>query len=126
MLKTIDKYIIKKILKTFFFSIIAALAIIVVFDISEKIDIFIKADLSLWQIIIQYYLGFLVHIGNMFFPLFVLITIMLVTLKLNQRSEITAILSTGISFKNKALSIGFKSLPIPKKAPEFSTFRKVK
>src|SRR5690606_7838197 len=34
----------------------------------------------------------------MFFPLFVLITIVMVTIKMNQRSEITAILSTGISF----------------------------
>lgn len=98
MLKIIDKYIIKKILKTFFFSILAVLCIIVVFDISEKIDDFLKTDLSPWELITQYYSGFVVYIGNMFFPLFVLITIVMVTLRLNQRSEITAILSTGISF----------------------------
>ncbi len=98
MLKTLDKYIIKKILKTFFFSIIAVLCIIVVFDISEKIDDFLKTNLSILDLLIQYYSGFVIYIGNMFFPLFVLITIVMVTLKLNQRSEITAILSSGISF----------------------------
>ncbi|MEN8958413.1 MAG: LptF/LptG family permease, partial [Flavobacteriales bacterium] len=99
MFKTLDKYIIKKILKTFFFSIICVLCIIVVFDISEKIDDFLRSKLSVPQLLTQYYAGFVIHIGNMFFPLFVLITIVMVTLKLNQRSEITAILSTGISFR---------------------------
>lgn len=98
MLKTIDKYIIKKVLKTFVFSILAVLCIIVVFDISEKIDDFLKSNLSVPQLVLQYYSGFIVYIGNMFFPLFMLITIVMVTLKLNQRSEITAILSSGISF----------------------------
>jgi len=98
MFKTIDKYIIKKILRTFFFSIICVLCIVVVFDISEKIDDFLKTKLSILELLTQYYSGFVVYIGNMFFPLFVLITIVMVTLKLNQRSEITAILSTGISF----------------------------
>ncbi|MFB0997385.1 MAG: LptF/LptG family permease, partial [Flavobacteriales bacterium] len=87
-----------KILRTFFFSIICVLCIIVVFDISEKIDDFLKTKLSILELLTQYYSGFVVYIGNMFFPLFVLITIVMVTLKLNQRSEITAILSTGISF----------------------------
>ncbi|MGB1039570.1 MAG: LptF/LptG family permease [Flavobacteriales bacterium] len=98
MLKTLDKYIIKKILKTFLFSILAVLCIIVVFDISEKIDDFLKTKMTIMELITQYYSGFVVYIGNMFFPLFLLITIVMVTLKLNQRSEITAILSTGISF----------------------------
>lgn len=98
MLKTLDKYIIKKVLKTFVFSILAVLCIIVVFDISEKIDDFLKSNLSVPELIVQYYGGFIIYIGNMFFPLFMLITIVMVTLKLNQRSEITAILSSGISF----------------------------
>ncbi len=103
MLKTIDKYIIKKVLKTFVFSILAVLCIIVVFDISEKIDDFLKTNLSVLDLVTEYYSGFVVYIGNMFFPLFVLITIVMVTLKLNQRSEITAILSTGISFNRLLL-----------------------
>jgi lipopolysaccharide export system permease protein len=70
----------------------------VVFDISEKLDDFLKANMGFLEIMTGYYAGFAVFIGNMFFPLFVLITIVMVTIKMNQRSEITAILSTGISF----------------------------
>jgi lipopolysaccharide export system permease protein len=94
----LDLYIIKKIVSTFFFSIISVLSIAVVFDISEKLDDFLKANMSAFDIALGYYAGFVVYIGNMFFPLFVLITIVMVTIKMNQRSEITAILSTGISF----------------------------
>lgn len=98
MLKTIDWYIIKKILKTFVFSLFAMLAIIIVFDLSEKVVLFIETKMTIWELITQYFIGFIVHIGNMFFPLFLLITVVMVTLKLNQRSEITAILSSGVSF----------------------------
>lgn len=65
---------------------------------SEKLDDFVRANLSAWEIASGYYAGFVVYIGNMFFPLFTLITIVMVTTKMNQRNEITAILSTGISF----------------------------
>ena len=98
MFTKLDLYIIKKIVSTFFFSIISVLSIAVVFDISEKLDDFLKANMSVLDIAFGYYAGFVVYIGNMFFPLFVLITIVMVTIKMNQRSEITAILSTGISF----------------------------
>lgn len=98
MFTKLDLYIIKKIVSTFFFSIISVLSIAVVFDISEKLDDFLKANMSVYEIALGYYAGFVVYIGNMFFPLFVLITIVMVTIKMNQRSEITAILSTGISF----------------------------
>lgn len=98
LLTKIDKYIIKKIVSTFFFSIVAVLSIAVVFDISEKLDDFLKADMGAFQILTDYYSGFVVYMGNMFFPMFVLITVIMVTIKMNQRSEITAILSTGISF----------------------------
>lgn len=98
MVSKLDLYIIKKIVFTFFFSIVSVLSIAVVFDISEKLDDFVRADLSPWQIASGYYAGFVVYIGNMFFPLFTLITIVMVTTKMNQRNEITAILSTGISF----------------------------
>lgn len=74
------------------------LSIAVVFDMSEKLDDFVRANLSAWEIASGYYAGFVVYIGNMFFPLFTLITIVMVTTKMNQRNEITAILSTGISF----------------------------
>ena len=98
MFKKLDNYIIKKIVTTFFFAIVSVLCISVVFDISEKLNDFLKLKADIPQEIFNYYTGFVVYIGNMFFPLFTLITIVMVTLKMNQKSEIVAILSTGISF----------------------------
>jgi len=98
MFKKLDNYIIKKIVTTFLFAIISVLCITIVFDISEKLNDFLKLKTDIVSEIVNYYLGFIVFIGNMFFPLFTLITIVMVTLKMNQKSEITAILSTGISF----------------------------
>ena len=98
MFNKLDTYIIKKIVSTFFFAIIAVLCISVVFDISEKLNDFVKLKENFLPEVLNYYLGFVVYIGNMFFPLFTLITIVMVTLKMNQKSEIVAILSTGISF----------------------------
>lgn len=98
MITTLDRYIIKKVLFTFFFSIISVLSIVIVFDISEKLDDFLKANMSFWEIASSYYVGFAIFFGIMFFPLFTLLTIVMVTTKMNQRNEITAILSSGISF----------------------------
>ena len=47
----LDWYIIKKFLGTFFFSIILMLLIVVVFDVSEKIDDFIEKEAPLKSII---------------------------------------------------------------------------
>lgn len=45
MFKTIDRYIIRKFLGTYVFAIILLLAIVVIFDINEKLDAFLKAPL---------------------------------------------------------------------------------
>ena len=49
-MKRLDWYIIKKFLGTFFFSIILMLLIVVVFDVSEKIDDFIEYKLDIQTI----------------------------------------------------------------------------
>ena len=41
-IRTLDVYIIKKFLGTYFFAIVLILAIIVMFDINEKLDNFMK------------------------------------------------------------------------------------
>ena len=45
-LKKLDQYILKKFLGTYFFSIILFLAIVVMFDINEKLDAFIISNSS--------------------------------------------------------------------------------
>lgn len=98
-MKKIDKYILLKYLSTFFFCLLLFTAIVVVVDISEKTDDFVKSNLSTWQIITDYYAGFVPRIDAMLFPLFIFISVIFFTSKMAGRSEIIAILSSGVSFK---------------------------
>jgi lipopolysaccharide export system permease protein len=102
-LMTIDRYIIKKFLGTFFFSIILLIFIIIVFDISEHIDDFLKHDAPLKAIIFSYYLNFIPHFVNLFSYLFVFIAVIFFTSRMASDSEIVAILSSGISFRRMLL-----------------------
>ena len=99
MIKKLDWYILKKFFTTFFFAIVLLTFITVVIDISEKADDFVKSGLSSVQIIRQYYFGFIPHIVSMLFPLFVFISVVFFTSKMAGRSEIVAILASGISFR---------------------------
>jgi lipopolysaccharide export system permease protein len=97
-MKLLDWYIIKKFFVTFFFCLIALTFIVVIVDLSEKTDDFAKTGLSYKEIIVQYYFGFLPHIEAMLFPLFIFISVIFFTSSLANKSEIIAMLSTGISF----------------------------
>lgn len=99
MIKKLDWYILKKFFTTFFFAIVLLTFITVVIDISEKADDFVKSGLSTGQIITQYYFGFIPHIVSMLFPLFVFISVVFFTSKMAGRSEIVAILASGIAFR---------------------------
>ncbi len=98
-MKKIDRYILSKYLTTFFFCLILFTAIVVVVDISEKTDNFVKSKLPISKIITDYYLGFIPRIDAMLFPLFVFISVIFFTSKMAGRSEIIAILSSGVSFR---------------------------
>ena len=98
-MKILDKYIIKKLLSTFFVAIALILVIGIIIDISEKIDDFSKPDLTLVTIIKDYYISFVVYYGNLFIPIFAFIASIWVTSKLSTDTEIVAILSSGVSFK---------------------------
>lgn len=97
-MKKIDRYILLKYLTTFFFCLILFTAIVVVVDISEKTDNFVKSKLPISRIIVDYYFGFIPRIDAMLFPLFVFISVIFFTSKMAGRSEIIAILSSGVSF----------------------------
>jgi lipopolysaccharide export system permease protein len=98
MIKKIDIYIIKKFLGTFFYAIALLSIIIVIFDISEKVDDFIEKKAPLSEIIFSYYANFLPFFINLFSPLFTFIAVIFFTSKLARNTEIIAILSNGISF----------------------------
>lgn len=98
-MKKIDRYILVKYLTTFFFCLLLFTAIVVVVDISEKTDNFVKSGLSAYRIITDYYIGFIPRIDAMLFPLFVFISVIFFTSKMAGRSEVIAILSSGVSFR---------------------------
>lgn len=97
-MKKLDIYIIKKFLGTFFFSISLLIVIVVVFDISEKIDDFIEKEAPLKAILFSYYLNFIPYFVNLFVYLFTFIAVIFFTSKMASGSEVIAILSSGISF----------------------------
>lgn len=97
--KKIDTYIIKKFLGTFFYAIALIIIIVIIFDISEKIDDFIEKEAPLNEIIYNYYLNFIPYFANLFSPLFTFIAVIYFTSKMASDSEIIAILSSGISFR---------------------------
>lgn len=92
----LDKYILTKFLGTFFLSTMLFLAIIAMFDITEKLDAFLTAPLS--ETIYDYFFSFLPYFANQLSPLFVFITVIFFTSKMAGNSEIIAILSSGVSF----------------------------
>ena len=97
-MKKIDWYIIKKFLGTFLFSIFLILLIVIVFDISEKIDDFIENKAPLNSIIFDYYLNFIPYFGNLFIPLFTFIAVIFFTSKMAGNTEIISILTSGFNF----------------------------
>ena len=99
ILKRLDRYIIKKFLTTFFISLLLIIGIVIIFDISERIDDFVRTEATLKEIAIDYYLNFIPYIANLFSPLFVFIAVIYFTSKLAENSEIIAMFSTGMSFK---------------------------
>ena len=96
--RLIDWYIIKKFISTFFIALILIIGIVIIFDISEKIDDFVSKEAPLKAIIFDYYFNFIPYFMNMFSALFVFITVIFFTSKTAANSEIIAILSCGISF----------------------------
>ncbi len=97
-MKKLDWYIFKKFIVTFLFSLLILAIIIIVVDLSEKADDFVKSGLSFRQIIMQYYFGFIPHMIALIFPLFVFISVIFFTSKMAGKSEIVAILASGTSF----------------------------
>ena len=97
-MKRLDKYIIGKFLGTFIFSIVLIMSIAVIFDLTEKLDNFFENQVSMREIILDYYLNFIPYYMNMFSPLFIFISVIFFTSKLAGDSEIIAILASGVSY----------------------------
>ncbi len=97
-MRKIDWYILKNFLITFVFCMLLFMVVAVAVDTSEKADDFVKTGLSTYEVIRQYYFGFVPFIWGLLFPLFVFISVIFFTSRMASRSEIIAILASGISF----------------------------
>jgi lipopolysaccharide export system permease protein len=97
-MKLLDRYIIKQVLSTFIFVVLILLSVITVIDLAEKTDKYTKANLNALQIM-GYYADFLPWIASLVTPITAFIATVYVTARLAGRTEIVAILSSGVSFK---------------------------
>ena len=98
-LKILDIYVIRKFLSTFLLSIILILSIVVIFDLSEKIDDFLESGAKLNVILFDYYLNFIPYFGVLFSSLFAFLAVIYFTSRMAYNTEIIAILNSGMSFR---------------------------
>lgn len=97
-IKIIDRYIIGKYLGTFIYTLTVFVVIIIIFDLSEKLDDFLGNNLTFWQVISLYYAGSIPFYVNMLSPLINFIAVIFFTAKMADQTEIVPILSGGVSF----------------------------
>ena len=97
-MKIIDKYIIKNYLTTFFVMLGLFIPIGIMVDFAEKIDKFREKEVSA-DLILNYYFDFIWYFGSQLYPVFLFLAVIFFTSRLANNNEITAILSSGISFQ---------------------------
>ncbi|GGF21021.1 LptF/LptG family permease [Hymenobacter cavernae] len=102
-MKLLDKYIIQKFLTSFIFTVLVLVMVICVIDFTEKNDDFIKHDLSAKKVLLEYYVNLFPYFANLLSPITVFIAVVFVTARLAARTEIVAILASGVSFKRLLL-----------------------
>jgi len=97
MFKILDRYLIGQFLKTYIFVVLVLLAVVGVIDYSEKTDDFLKQDIPLEETVFDYFLNFLLYVANLITPLIIFIAAVFVTARLASRTEIIAMLASGLS-----------------------------
>lgn len=98
MFRTLDRYIITRFLGTFFFILTTIMLIAVVFDLSEKTGDFATMTATTEEIINDYYVNFVIYYANLFSGLLIFLAVLLFTSRLAHRTEVIAMLSSGVSF----------------------------
>ena len=98
-MKILDKYIIKKFLTAFVFTVLIIVSVICMIDFTEKNDDFIQHKLTMKQIVFEYYVFLFPYFSNLLAPITIFIAVVFVTAQLASRTEIVAIMASGVSFK---------------------------
>lgn len=110
-MKILDKYIIKKVLYTFIFVVLIIVAIVAIIDLAEKMDKFARNNLDT-ATVLGYYRDFIPWIIGLVSPIMVFIAVVFVTSQMAARTEIIAILSSGVSFRRLLVPYFLASLII--------------
>ena len=108
-MKLLDRYIYKKFFTTFGILLGIFNLFIILIHTTENINSFRQHHLHFGQIF-RYYCLFLPYMVNFLLPIIVFSTTIWVTSRLAQRSEIIAILSSGVSFHRLAMPYWLVSL----------------
>ncbi len=96
-MKILDWYILKRYLGTFATMLLLFIPIGIIIDLAEKIDNILDSEAPK-EAVLQYYLDFIVYFANLLFPLLLFLSVIWFTSKLANKTEIVAMLSSGISF----------------------------
>lgn len=99
MLGTLDRYLIQKYLSTFSFSLLICTLISMAIDFSDKVKSFIEKPCTFKEVMVDYYLGFVLNMAGLLLPLYTLIAVVFFTSRLAFNSEILSILNAGVSFQ---------------------------
>ncbi|RZK16831.1 MAG: YjgP/YjgQ family permease [Hymenobacter sp.] len=133
-MKILDKYIIVKFLTAFFFTVVMLVSVICVIDYTEKNDDFIHHNLTFGHVFTHYYIYLFPYFANLLSPITIFLAVVFVTAKLAARTEIVAMLASGMSFERLlvpylmgasiigVLTFGLVSWVIPKGTKEIVHF----
>lgn len=80
------------------YAISLLIIIVIIFDISENLEDFLKSNAPMKAIVFDYYINFIPYFINLFVYLFTFISVIFFTSKMAGNTEIIAILSSGVSF----------------------------
>ncbi|MEL6863650.1 MAG: LptF/LptG family permease [Bacteroidota bacterium] len=103
MLKILDRYIIKKYIFTFLFTVMIFTMISMIIDFSDKVEDFIEEPVTIRQILVDYYLNYILYINGLLIPLYALISVIFFTSRMAYNSEVISMLNAGISFRRLML-----------------------
>lgn len=95
---TLDRYIIRKYLSTFFFTCLLFTIIAITINFSEHIEKFVDKPVTKREIIFDYYLNFIPYINGLLWPIFSLIAVIFFTSRMARNTEVVAMLNAGMSY----------------------------
>jgi len=98
ILLTIDRYIIRKYLSTFFFTALLFSIIAITINFSEHIEKFVDQPVTKKEILLDYYLNFIPYINGLLWPIFSLIAVVFFTSRMATNTEVVGMLNAGMSY----------------------------